>query len=267
MEFHLTRKQTERAGQWLIPPPVGETICYEEPLHHELLPQLMKTLQSTEWPHRFHGHFYRLRTNSQLIEEFVPASEHYKISLMAMSQKYHGAQLALNSVESIIRDLSESYLSKRTTVGERNQPKLVFSTELYRLRADYSSLLFLIRSMLDQFASLIQFLSGPTAKQFGSFADVMKKAKAGNPLAELPPKLRDYLNTNCEWFWKMRDVRDYIAHHGFVRLHLVEFQSAAIKFYIHDRLDLLEMAQEFMREFQSLLDIIDIYYSERILNA
>lgn len=267
MEFHLTKKQSARKGQWLLPQPTGETIYYEEPLQHELLPQLMSALQNIEWPYQFHGYYYRLRTNSELIEEFVPASEHYKTSWMAMSQKYHGAILALQSVEAIAGDLSETYLTRRTTVGDLNQPKLRFSTELYRIRTDFSTLLFLIRSILDQFSSLVQFLSGPKAKQFSSFADVMTRCRGNSPPVEVPAELQHHLNVCCEWFWRMRDVRDYIAHHGFVRIHLVQSPAAELKIYIHDRLDLLELAREFMQGFQLLLAEIDAHYSKRIRDA
>ena len=37
MEFNLTKKQVKRTGQWLMPPPEGKTICYEEPLNNKML--------------------------------------------------------------------------------------------------------------------------------------------------------------------------------------------------------------------------------------
>lgn len=264
MEFHLTQKQSVRVGQWTLPQPEGELICYEESPHYRFLPRLLSALEQSKWPLQFHGYFYRLRTNAELIEEFVPASEHYKISWRAMSQKFHGALQTLSSVESIIQELQDSYPLRRTTVGEHNQPMLIFSNELYRLRTDFSTLLFLIRSILDQFASLIQFLSGPKSSQFKSFADIMKKCKRSDVCPEIPPKLHTYLRANGDWFFRMRDVRDYIAHHGFVSLTLMQSPSGNLKFYIHDRIEMLEMAREFMREFRLLLEALDENYSQRI---
>lgn len=166
MQFHLTKKQAMRKGQWLLPPPDGETICYEEPLHHDFLPKLMQALQETEWPFQFHGYYYRFSTNYGLIQEEVPASEHYKIAWRSMSQKYHGAALAFQSLESLASQLVRGYPGRREMIGKNGQPKLAFSSELYKLRSDFASLLFLIRSLLDEFASLVQFLSGPKARQF-----------------------------------------------------------------------------------------------------
>ena len=189
MEFHLTRKQTDLSGQWILQQPKGEIVGYEEPLHYQFLPQLMKALGESSWGHQFHGYFYRLRTNSGLIEEFVPASEHYKKSWFAMSQTFHGAVQSLDLIESNIKVLRETYPAQRTTLGIHNQPWLIFTTELYRLRADFSTLLFLIRSILDQFASLVQFLTGPKSSQFKSFADVVKKCKGLAPPPEIPSGL------------------------------------------------------------------------------
>lgn len=99
MKFHLTRKQVERTGQWLLPPPDGESICYEEPLHHALLPELMRALAETNWPDQFRGYYYQLSTNHGLIQEEVPACEYYKLAWRAMSDKYHGAVLALHRLD------------------------------------------------------------------------------------------------------------------------------------------------------------------------
>lgn len=267
MEFHLTKKQVVRKGQWLSPPPDGETICYEEPLHHDLMPKLMRALQETEWPFQFHGYYYRLSTNHGLIQEEVPASEHYKIAWRAMSQKYHGAALALQSLESLAAQLARDYPDRRQKIGERDQPKLTFSLELYKLRSDFASLLFLIRSLLDEFASLVQFLSGPKARQFRSFADVLTKCKGETPPPEVPNELQEYLRNNAEWFWRMRDVRDYLAHQGFVHFHLVESPSGELHFYIHNRLDMLKLAREFMGGLNALLLEIDHVYSKRVRDA
>jgi hypothetical protein len=266
LEFQLTRQQSTLGGQWLLPEPQGETICFEEPLTAQILPLMMRALQESDWPYQFHGLYYRLRTNSKLIEESVPASEHYKISWMAMSQKHHGALFALEALESNARELSETYQAKRLFVGDKSQPKLLFQRELYRLRSDFSTLLFLIRSNLDQFAALIQFLSGPTANQFSSFADVITKAARDNPPPEIPDALLQHLRSHSTWFWRMRDIRDYIAHHGFVRLSLVQSPDQHLRFFVHQRLDLLDLASEFMQGYQLLLSTIDQSFAARIRN-
>jgi len=264
MEFNLTKKQIQRTGQWLTPPPDGNTICYEEPLHHAILPGLMQALNDTKWPYQFHGYFYQLKTNYGLIQEEVPASEYYKIAHRAMLQKYHAATLTLQFIESLISDLAKKYPEVRKTIGKTNQPKLNFNLELYNLRSSFASLLFLQRSLLDEFSSLVQFLSGPKSKQFSSFADLMSKCKGSNPPNEVPPELQVHMRDHSNWFWRMRDIRDYIAHHGFVHFHLVESSNGELRFYIHHRLDMLELAQEFMVGLNDMLAKIDFAYTKRI---
>lgn len=264
MRFNLTKKQVERKGQWLLPPPDGETICYEEPLHHDLFPRLMRALEVTGWPFQFHGYYYQLSTNRGLIHEEIPASEYYKFAWRSMSQKYHGAVLAFQALELLAEQLAREYPMRRDTRGEMRQPNLTFSLELYNLRSSFASLLFLIRSLLDEFASLVQFLSGPKARQFSSFADIATKCEGGIALAEVPAKLQRHLREDSEWFWRMRDVRDYLAHHGFVHFHLVESPTHELRFYVHHRLDMIELAREFIDGFNMLLDQIDGAYAERI---
>jgi hypothetical protein len=267
VEFHLTKKQVVRSGQWLLPPPEGETVCYEEPLHADLFPQLMRALQETKWPFQFLGYYYRLSTKHGLIQDEVPASEHYKYAWRSMSQKYHGAALALQALESLAADLVGRYPREKQAIGPRSQPKFVFSTELYALRTHFATLLFLIRSLLDEFAALVQFLSGPQAKQFRSFADVAAKCKGDKPPTEVPEDLRQHLREECNWFWRMRDVRDYLAHQGFVNFHLVQSPAGDLRFYIHHRLDMLALAGEFMQGLNALVAHIDVAYARRVRDA
>src|SRR3546814_1752978 len=35
-----------------------------------------------------------------------------------------------------------------------------------------------------------------------------------NPLGEIPTELQLHMKDRSAWFWRMRDIRDYIAHHG-----------------------------------------------------
>ncbi|HVK95005.1 MAG TPA: hypothetical protein VM571_09790 [Noviherbaspirillum sp.] len=267
MEFHLTKKEAALEGQWLLPPPQGRTIRYEEPLHHGFLPKIARALETTRWPSQFWGYHYRLKTNRGLIHESTPASEYYKIAWRSMSQKYHGAAIALKSVEQNVYTIRSEYLSRRIAFGEQQQPSLSFSLELYQLRSDFATLLFLIRSILDQFASIVQFLSGPRAKQYSSFADLVSKCENGTSMAEVPSVVQVHLKNESSWFWRMRDIRDYLAHHGFVHLHLIETDEMDVRFFIHRRIDMVELAREFAAGFDGMLSILDSGYAARILES
>ncbi len=267
MEFHLTKKEVALEGQWHLPAPQGRTIRYEEPLNHNFLPKLARALEATRWPSQFLGYFYRLKTNRGVIHESTPAPEFYKIAWRSMTQKYHGVTIAFQSVEQNILAIEREYLSRRTAFGEQQQPSLIFSLELYRLRSDFATLLFLIRSILDQFASLVQFFSGPKARQYSSFADIVSKCENDTPLNEVPTPVRAYFKHGSSWFWRMRDIRDYLAHHGFVHLHLVETDDLMIRFFIHRRIDMLDLAREFVSGFDEMLSAIDEGYTTHILES
>src|SRR3546814_8184189 len=65
-----------------------------------------------------------------------------------------------------------------------------------------------------------------------------------NPLGEIPTELQLHMKDRTAWFWRMRDIRDYIAHHGFVHFHLVESPAGTLQFF---------RSEEHTSELQSLL--------------
>ncbi len=122
-----------------------------------------------------------------------------------MSQKYHGMICACKSIQSIASELSRRFKSGIGVTHFENNSRIKFEMELYQMRADLSSYMFLSRSLLDQFSILIQFLTGPKSKLYSSFTDVMKKAKKNPPPDELDSELCNYLKNECSWK-KKRDV-------------------------------------------------------------
>jgi hypothetical protein len=52
---------------------------------------------------------------------------------------------------------------------------------------------------------------GPSVGQFSSFGDLLKAIK--NEKIQLPDdELKNHLCNNIEWFYLLKDVRDYLAH-------------------------------------------------------
>src|SRR3546814_3962072 len=67
------------------------------------------------------------------------------------------------------------------------------------------------------------------------------------------------------WFWRMRDIRDYIAHHGFVHFHLVESPAGTLQFFIQHRLNMRDLAREFMVGLDEMLFVIDQSFTKRLV--
>ena len=266
MEFYLTKNPRQRSADVAIVLPEGQTVCYEEPIHSELLPKLLRAIDGSDWPVQFHGHYYCVRARRGLIHDEVPASEYYKFAWRSMSQKYHGAALALRSLEALAAEITRRYPVERSMIGPTSQPKFVFSTELYSLRMTFATEIFLIRALLDELASLVQFLSGPKSRQYRSFADIAQKCGSQSPPAEVPPDLQRFICDDIPWFWRMRDVRDYFAHQGFVQIRVVEHPPLVLRFFFHHHLDVLELAREFMLGLGTLLDNVDTAFALRIRN-
>ena len=163
-----------------------------------------------------------------------------------------------------INSISANFAKHHDVAANGTQSRIKFNHELYDLRARISSCLFLIRSLLDQFSALIQFLSGPHSNQYSSFSDVATKATKRPAPPELDDELCDYLANHLEWYWKLKDFRDYIAHHGFVPLRLIETEPGKIEVYLHHRVGLIELIEEFRFGLDNLLNFLDIHFSKRI---
>lgn len=266
MEFNLTKNPKAPRGQYLLDVPSGVTIAYEEPLKNDLFPALKRALSQTNWPMQFNGLYYRLRSNGGFLEECVPAPEYYKLSMRAMSQKYHSFLCNGRNLETLIRHIQEVYQNNLDRFGRSGQPKIRFNMELYELRTELSSFLFHIKALLDQFAALVQFLSGPRANKFASFNDLVKKARKANPPPEIDKKLAVYLAREIGWFSRMRDLRDFIAHHGFIRLQLIETSGGRLELFFHHRIELISLIDECTLGLDDTLNFLDTHFAHKIRN-
>src|SRR3546814_2912727 len=86
-------------------------------------------------------------------------------------------------------------------------------------------------------------------------------------LGEIPTELQLHMKDRSAWFWRMRDIRDYIAHHGFVHFHLVESPAGTLQFFIQHRLNMRDLAREFMVGLDEMLFVIDQSFTKRLVGA
>lgn len=264
MEFHLSYNDAKAKGQYQLKVPEGQTIAYEEPLYNWLFRETSKAMESTKWPRQFLGRYYRSKSNNGFLEEVVPAPEYYKISIRGMTQKFHGMLCNIESIKNTCIEISKKFEQGNGVSYFNDQPRLKFDMELYKLRSEISSYLFLIRSLLDQFAIILQSFSGPKSKMYSSFTDLMKKIRNESNVIDLDIEFCDYLKNNLEWYWKLKDFRDFIAHHGFITLGLKKQEDGTIKIFLQNRIDLLELIDEFQKEIEVSLQFFDKHFSQYI---
>ena len=263
MEFLLRNSLPDQKWREHVVPVLGETVCYMESLRYYVLSKLMTAISETRWNEKFYGKYYSLKSKSTVIRDEYPASEYYKISQRSLTQKFHAIDLTLESIESRAAAVGEKYRREKKLFPQTQQPYIEFGAHLYLLRADYASLLFLIRAVLDEFAHLLQFICGPESNQVKSFSDVMKWAEKSTPHQSLDAEMTHFLVTQGRWFWIMRDVRDYFSHNGFVDLNLVDVDGH-LKIYFNHRLDLQGTAAEFVTGLHKLFEFLDTHYATKI---
>ncbi|MEQ1595545.1 MAG: hypothetical protein ABL985_10650 [Casimicrobium sp.] len=263
MEFHLRSNPSDQKWRSELPPLPGLPVCYVESLTVSVLKKLMQTIHSTGWASQFRDKYYALRSKSGVIREEYPATEYYKISERSLSQKFHAIELTFNSLRGRIENATAKYRREMTMFVDSRQPCIEFQSDLYLVRAEFASLLFLMRAALDEFAMLLQFLGGPNTDQVSSFSAVMKRAGKQNSHPAIDAAVAEYFEKHCDWFWQMRDVRDYFSHNGFVSLDLVELDGE-LKIYFNHRLDLVDTAISFKSGLYSLFAFLDSHYAEKI---
>lgn len=207
------------------------------------------------------GIYYRFKSETGFIEELYPAGAFISHMLMDISNRWHSASLCHERIARSYRKIREGYEKNRSTYGS-GYPKLYFNDELHELRADYASLLYLIRASLDQIASCVYELLGVKRDPVRSFAKLIKDAEKGK--SDLPLPIEAKLVRVRDWFFKMRDIRDYISHLGFVRVTIWETSEKDIDICIHDRIDLPGSADYFYKEFTDLLRSLDLLMSDHL---
>jgi hypothetical protein len=264
MEFNLSHNDAKAKGQYQLNVPEGQSIAYEEPLYNWLFRETSKAMESTKWPRQFIGRYYRSKSNNGFLEEVVPAPEYYKISIRGMTQKFHGMLCNIKSIKNTCKEISENFEQGKGVSYFNDQPRLKFDMELYNLRSDISSYLFLVRSLLDQFAIILQSFTGPKSQMFSSFSDLMKKIKTESKVIEFDQAFCDYLKNNLDWYWKLKDFRDFIAHHGFITLGLKKQEDGTVKIFLQNRINLIELIDEFQNEIEITLQFFDKHFSQYI---
>ncbi|MCI5161626.1 MAG: hypothetical protein D3917_06310 [Candidatus Electrothrix sp. AX5] len=188
----------------------GRAICYHQPIYEEALIKLQKSIHDSISSSSLAGGVYLIETNKGYISETYPAVEYYKIAFRMIRDNLHTISISkqevyktINRIQSIYRDNSE--------VLQTGQRRISFSSEIYKLRSDLFTYILSTRAVLDTFSTLIETIYGPNSGRYQQFTSLIKQLEKENGRFK-DNNLKKYFDENLEWFYLLKDVRDYLVH-------------------------------------------------------
>ena len=101
---------------------------------------------------------------------------------------------------------------------------------------------------------------GPSVGQFSSFGDLLKAIKSDK--IHLPDnELIHYLCNNIEWFYLMKDVRDYLAHYGAFKFSLRE-DGSVLRIYVFRGKEVALLISYLHQGLYSLLEFFNEHWAK-----
>jgi hypothetical protein len=207
-----THKKNVGTGNDMLkfPDPVGNTVSYSQPLLTNPLHSLPSAIANSTNLQKLAGRTYFLESNYGYISEAVPATEYYKFGLNRIRDNLHAIGICEGRIQNLLIEISHNFEQNKEQ-RHNQQYSISFEREAYELRTEISNHIFLVRAVLDILSTLFQTVYGPSVGQFSSFGDLLKAIK--NEKIQLPDdELKNHLCNNIEWFYLLKDVRDYLAH-------------------------------------------------------
>ncbi len=167
-------------------------------------------------------------------------------------------------------EIKKRFHETRETLTITGQPTFSISDQVYILKSEIASALFTIRSILDSVSTLLQFLYGSKSNQYSSFSDFIKKAsgqKTDDSRGRPDNIMEQYIKSNMEWFFVMRDIRDYVTHHGSIDISFYEDQSGSLLICVQNRFDLDALINSITSGLEDFLKFFDDHFASRIISG
>jgi hypothetical protein len=112
----------------------------------------------------------------------------------------------------------------------------------------------------------MNFLYGPSSPTFNSYADFVKAMTTKDPSRHsiVDDEMKDYLKTKMDWFFRLRDIRDYLTHYKSIDISFYEQPTGGIKVYLDDSFEIHELVKSVQGGITDCLEFMDEHYSKRI---
>ena len=243
----------------------GALVRYELPALPSAFPQLSRILLGSTHRARFFGVHYHIKSRDGRVERLLPAAEYYEFVFRAVADKRHALELGLGRLHELERWIQRYYYELRDPMLRTDQPSSRVMDKIYALKSELGSILFLARGSLDTIASLLHFLYGPRSahfRSFGAFVKYLKQAHAAG--ADADPALREYIEGHLEWFWVLREYRDYVTHYGSIDISFYEPRQGMLRTYLQDATQVHDVVAPVLAGLDSFCQFVDGHFAARV---
>jgi len=178
-------------------------------------------------------------------------------------------ELSVDRINSILLSIKEQYQRTRKITEKTGQPAIQLNNEIYALKSEIGIILFTSRGLFDVLSTVLHFLYGPSSCQFLTFVQYYKYLrKTSSDKVVNDPAMLDYIETNMQWFWVLRDLRDYVTHVGSLDISFYEDADGQFSIYIGDCfIEIVGLLNECLNGAKSYLDYFDEHFSRLIINS
>lgn len=253
----------KRTEMLTFPSISGNTICYHQPLYKQALVKLQSEINGSSALAKLKNRYYKIESNNNYIKEVYPAVEYYKIAFRMIQDNLHTIMMAQDEITKAIKDIEIHFIKEKEYLPE-GQSKISFDKEIYKLRSDLVTFVFSVRAVLDILATLFQTIYGPESGQYVSFNSFQKQLKKDNGAIN-DKELLKYIEDNFEWFYLLKDVRDYLAHFGALHFSLKEHTiKPIITLEIFHDMEVLRFVSEVNKGFNNFLVFIDVHCTKLV---
>ena len=76
--------------------------------------------------------------------------------------------------------------------------------------------------------------------------------------------MTSYLKTKMDWFFRLRDIRDYLTHYKSIDISFYEQPKGGIRVYLDDSFEIYELVKSVQGGITDWLKFMDEHYTQRI---
>jgi hypothetical protein len=246
----------------------GALVRYTMPALPRAFPKLAALLDGSSHRALFLEIHYYIETKEQSLRDLVPAAEYYKVVFKAVADKQYSLRVGFQRVRALERRIQDAYKATRERLAGTNQPSFNVADEVYALKSEVASVLFVARGVLDTITSLMHFLYGPSSRQFRSFADFVKFLRNGAKEGRCAdPEFLAYVDSNMGWFRTLRDLRDYVTHHSSMDVAFYEPSEGRLLIFLQELMQASEVIHTAVFGVDQFCEFLDAHFARRITGA
>jgi len=246
---------------------IGNLVSFRMPSYRDSFPKIRQALLESSHNKNFQNIDYYIETKGGNIKILTPASGYYKKAFKSISDMSYTMELSIGRINSILLSIKEQYQKTREVIEKTGQPSIKLNNEIYALKSEISVVLFISRGIFDVLATTVHFLYGPSSCQFISFVDYYKYLrKTASDKVINDPEMLHYIETNMQWFWILRDLRDYVTHVGSFDMSFYEQEDGQFKIYLRDSFrEIVSLLNECLFGMKAYLDFFDEHFSKLVI--